>query len=140
MDRSQAKDQLRFIWLLDYARHYARVISKLVLIQSDVVIGAHSSEELATWRQPAVKMRNDYLELVSRAWRAYRAPTPQDWFGLLSMDLSMLLQLRRTVQEMLEELPGLTSGLSAREMRILELVDPGGVRPRDVFLDDGHAK
>jgi hypothetical protein len=133
------KDQLRLIWLLDYARHHESVVSKLTLIQSDVVIGAHSPEQLATWKQPAVKIRNDHLELASRAWRAYRAPTPQDWFNLLSMDSSMLPQLRQTVVEILEELPGRTSGLGATEMLILELVDPGGVRPNDVFPGDGHA-
>jgi hypothetical protein len=132
-------DQLRLIWLLDYLRHHEEVISKLALIQSDVVIGAHSPEELATWRLPAIKMRNDHLELASRAWRAYRASAPQNWFGLLSMDLSVLPQLRRTVAEMLEELPGRTSGLGATEMRILELVDPGDIKPNDVFPGHGHA-
>jgi hypothetical protein len=119
------KDQLRLIWLLNYARHYERVISKLVLIQSALVIGAHSPEALAAWRLPAVKIRSDHLEVAGRAWRAYRASTPQDWFNLLSMDLSALPQLQPTVVEMLEELPGRTSGLGATEMRILELVDPG---------------
>jgi hypothetical protein len=133
------KDQLRLIWLLDYARHHERVISKLVLIQSDVVIGAHSPEEIATWKLPAIKIRNDHLELASRAWRAYRAPTPRDWSMLPSLDLSVLPQLRQTVVEMLEELPGRMSGLGATEMRILELVDPGAVRPKDVFPGDGHA-
>jgi hypothetical protein len=125
--------------LLDYLRDHERVISKLALIQSDVVIGAHSPEELSTWKLPEVKIRNAHLELASRAWRAYRAPTPQGWFTLLSMDLSVLPQLQQTVVEMLEELPGRTSGLGATEMRILELVDPGGVRPNDVFPGDGHA-
>src|SRR5262249_7717781 len=133
------KDQLRLVWLLDYVRHHERVASKLTLIQSDVVVGEHTPEELATWKLPAVRINKDHLELASRAWRAYRAPTPQDWFGLLSMDLSLLPQLRRTVVEMLEELPGRTSGLGATEMRILELVDPGEVRPKDVFPGDGHA-
>jgi hypothetical protein len=71
--------------------------------------------------------------------RAYRAPTPQDWFNLLSIDLNVLPQLQRTVVEMLEELPGRASGLGATEMRILELVAPGSVRPKDVFPGDGHA-
>jgi hypothetical protein len=42
-------------------------------------------------------------------------------------------------EEMLEELPGRTSGLGATEMRILELVDPGDIKPNDVFPGHGHA-
>jgi hypothetical protein len=48
---------------------------------------------------------NNHLELASSAWRAYRAPTPQPWFDLLSKDLSALPQLRPAVVALLDELP-----------------------------------
>jgi len=68
--------QLTLIWLLDYLRHYGTIASKLALVQSDVAIGGHLPEQVATWRLPAVRILNDHLEQASAAWRAYRAPTP----------------------------------------------------------------
>jgi hypothetical protein len=99
--------QLTLVWLLDYLRHHGKTASKLTLVQANVGIGGHSPEEIAGWRLPAVKILNDHLETASAAWQAYRAPTPQDWFDLLSRDLNVLPQLRQTVQELLEELPAM---------------------------------
>src|ERR1700730_11699566 len=45
--------QLQLIWLLDYLRSYANVISKLSLIQADTRIGDQLPTELAEWRLPA---------------------------------------------------------------------------------------
>jgi hypothetical protein len=125
--------QLTLIWLLDYLHHQAKVALNLTLVQADVRIGEHPPEELATWRLPAVKIRNDHLEQASTAWRAYRAPTPQDWFNLLSKDLTVLPQLPQTVLEVLEELPSNATALGATEMRMLELISAGNAGPFDVF-------
>jgi hypothetical protein len=130
--------QLTLIWLLDYLRHHGKTTSKLTLVQANVGIGGHSPEEIAGWRLQAVKILNDHLETASAAWQAYRAPTPQDWFDLLSRDLSVLPQLRQTVQELLEELPADVTALGATEMRMLELISAGNAHPFDVF--PGHRK
>jgi hypothetical protein len=130
--------QLTLIWLLDYLRHHAKIALKLALVQADVVIGNHRPEELATWRPPAVKILNDHLEAASMAWRAYRQPTPQDWFNLLGKDLSVLPQLPQTVLELLDELPMDATALGATEMRMLELISAGNAGPFDVF--PGHQK
>jgi hypothetical protein len=103
------------------------------LVQADVAIGNHPPEELATWRLPAVKIRNDHLERASATWRAWRAPTPRNWFNLLSKDLSVLPQLPQTVLELLEELPSEVTALGATEMRMLELISAGNAGPFDVF-------
>jgi hypothetical protein len=55
------------------------------------------------------------------------------WFDLLGSDLSILPQLRRCILEMLEELPGRTTGLGASELRILELIAAGYLHPLEVF-------
>jgi len=130
--------QLTLIWLLDYLRRHGKTASKLTLVQADVRIGNHLPEEVAGWRLPAVKMLNHHLETASAAWQAYRAPTPQDWFNLLPRDLSMLPQLRQTVEELLEELPTDVTALGATEMRMLELISAGNARPFDIF--PGHRK
>jgi hypothetical protein len=128
--------QLVLIWLLDYFRSHASTVSKLSLVQADVVIGSKPPEDIARWRPPAVKVLSDHLERASLAWQAYRAPTPQHWFNLLGEDLGVLPQLRQTVPELLEELPLDATGLGATEMRMLELISGGKARPFDIF--PGH--
>jgi hypothetical protein len=125
--------QLILIWLLDYLRHHGTIASKLALVQADVVIGNYPPEELIKWRLPIVKILNDHLEIASAAWQAYRAPTPQDWFNLLSTDLAVLPRLRQTVVELLEELPVRATGLGATEIRILELISEGYIHPFELF-------
>jgi hypothetical protein len=78
-------------------------------------------DELSKWTPAAVEVSRDHLEIASRAWQAYRQPTPRDWSALLDHDLSMLPQLGQAVLELLEELPMPETGLGATEMRMLEL-------------------
>jgi hypothetical protein len=125
--------QLTLIWLLDYLRQHANIAQKLTLVQADVAIGNHLPEEVAAWRLPAIKIRNDHLEAAGMAWLAYRQPTPQDWFNLLGEDLSVLPQLRHSLLELLEELPIHATGLGATEMRMLEVISTGKACPFDVF-------
>jgi hypothetical protein len=72
--------------------------------------------------------------LASRAWRAFGAATPQDWFGLLTTDLSLLPRLRNAVTALLEELPWRDAGLGATEMWMLEFISGGKTTPTNVFL------
>ena len=44
--------QLTLIWLLDYLRHHAQIVSKLTLVQADAAIGDHLPEEAAAWQLP----------------------------------------------------------------------------------------
>ncbi len=130
--------QLTLIWLLDYLRHHEKTAAKLTLVQADVVIGNYGPDELAEWRPAAVKILNNHLKAASMAWQAYRQPTPQFWYNLLGDNLSILPQLRQTVQELLEELPTDVTALGATEMRLLELISTGNAGPFDVF--PGHRK
>jgi hypothetical protein len=132
--------QLVLVWLLDYLRPYEKIAPKLTLVQADAAIGGHLPEAVATWRLPAVKIRNDHLEQASVAWRAYRAPTPQDWFDLLSRDLSILPRLRQAVVKLLEELPMRATGLGATEMRMLQLLSEGIVNPIGLFPHHRHQR
>ena len=113
-------------------------MSKLVMRLLDIAVSGLSPAGLAKLNPPMVKLTQDHVELAGRAWRAYRAPTPQAWFGLLETDLRLLPQLERCVVALLEELPNVSSGLGATETRLLELIAPGGVQPFDVF--PGHQK
>jgi len=125
--------QLMLIQLLDYFHSHARSPSKLTLVQASVVIGNMLPDALARWTPAAVEVSKDHFEIASRAWRAWRQSTPQDWSDLLTQDLSMLPQLGQAVLELLEELPMPRTGLGATEMRMLELISAGGTHPSDVF-------
>jgi hypothetical protein len=92
-------------------------------------MGDAGSEILAKWQLPIVKITRDHLETASRAWRAYAASTPQDWFGLLATDVSLLPRLRHAVSALLEELPWRRTGLGATEMRMLDYIS-GARKPR----------
>ncbi len=127
--------QLVLIWLLDYlhSRADAAITKNLVLCHVDASLGGATPKELARWKFPFAAITKDHFDVATLAWQAYREPTPRAWFGLLNKDLSILPQLRRCVVEMLEELPGRATGLSASEMRILELISAGYWHPFDVF-------
>ena len=90
-------------------------------------------KQLATWTFAGVALTREHLDIAHAAWQAFRAPTPRAWFDLLKQDLSALPQLRRSVQELLEELPGAATGLGASELRILELLSAGYSHPFDLF-------
>lgn len=130
--------QLILIWMLEYLRPYEAIVSKLNLVQADVPIGNYPAEEVAELRIPAIKIRNGHLETASSVWQAYRATTPEAWFNLLSTDLNPLPLFRPAAVALLEELPGLATGLGATEMRMLELIAEGNASPPDVF--PGHEK
>src|ERR1700761_2962935 len=118
--------QLILVWLLECFRPHDNVVSKLTLIQADVPVGEPAPERVLARQFPALEIGSQQLELASSAWRAWRQPTPQDWFDLLSRPTSALPLLRPTAIALLEELPGHASGLGATEMRMLELIGEGG--------------
>ncbi|WP_375313794.1 hypothetical protein WHZ77_11630 [Bradyrhizobium sp. A5] len=130
--------QLILLWLLDHCRRERAAISKFVIRQLDMAVGGADPQPFAKLNPRILAPAQDCLELAGRAWRAYRAPTPQAWFDLLEADLTPLPRLERCVLDLLEELPHLASGLGATEARILQLIAPGGVHPFDVF--PGHQK
>lgn len=130
---SRPNDQLVLIWLLSALRDHAELAAKIVLRHVDAPLFDALPEQLATWTCVGSELRREHLDLAHSAWRAFRAPTPQAWFDLLKRDLSPLPQLRRTVREMLDELPGPGTGLGASELRILELLSAGYQHPFDLF-------
>jgi hypothetical protein len=130
---NRPNDQLVLIWLLSYLHDHAEVATKIVLRHIDTPLFDALPEQLATWAFVGVHVTREHLDIANLAWHAFRAPTPQAWFDLLKQDLSVLPQLRRTAQEMLEELPGAVTGLGASELRILELLSAGYRHPFDLF-------
>jgi hypothetical protein len=130
--------QLVLIWLLDYLGPQAKT-PNIILRHVDASLVETEPMRLAELKFPGVAINDHHLEIASFAWEAFRAPTPQAWFSLLNRDLSVLPQLRRCVWEMLEELPGSSTGLGASELRILELTRPATRTRSRCFLITGSA-
>jgi hypothetical protein len=123
--------QLVLIWLLSHLGAQAKTLN-IILRHVDSSLGGTEPKRLAGLKFAGVAIDDHHLEIARLSWQAFRASTPQAWFGLLSRDLSVLPQLRRCVWEMLDELPGST-GLGASELRILELIAAGYTHPFEVF-------
>jgi hypothetical protein len=125
--------QLLLIWLLDHCRREAATLSRLGICEMDEAPGGLEPETLATLDPAIVTVTPRHSDVAERAWRAYRAPTPQAWWDLLKSDLKPVPKLGSVIVELLDELPDRATGLCATERRMLELIAPGGVPPFDVF-------
>jgi hypothetical protein len=125
--------QLNLIWLLDFLRGHEQLALKINLVQADVGIGGLGLKRLKRRKWPRIPITNDHLEAGGVAWKAWRASTPQAWFDLLAKDLGVLPQFRRSVLELLEELPGRETGLGATELRMLKLLSGRKASPRGLF-------
>jgi len=122
---SEPVDQLQLIWLLDGLRSDPETAAKLKLRLVSYEMLAATPQELAKWHAPASDITSADLDIASITWHAYRASTPETFFGLLRHDLSRLLMLRPVIIDLIEELPSTPTGLGATEMRLLELVAGG---------------
>jgi hypothetical protein len=129
-----ANDQLELIWLLDYLRRRKAITPRLFLCQVDPLIGL-STEELVAMDAPQIRITSAHADLASRAWQAFRSPTPQAWYDLLQEDLDVLPRLRETVLKLLVELPAPGTGLGSTEMGLLEWIHPGPPRRLSVIIN-----
>lgn len=115
--------QLKLIWLLDYFHSSSLPAGKLKLRLVDLEMS--ELENFGRWRPHAVNVTEKEFETASAAWKAYRAPTPEACVNLLGKDLSILPLLKPVLIALLNELPSVSTGLGATEMRMLELIARG---------------
>lgn len=106
--------QLILLWLLDHwgRQHDANpdfVVRSLSLGVRDV------DPPRSELYPPAVAITPRQLKSAKRAWRAYRAPTPQSWRDLFKTNLSCLPQLAPHVRALLNELPVPPQALEPRK-------------------------
>ncbi|WP_271618088.1 hypothetical protein [Bradyrhizobium sp. CCBAU 51745] len=130
-------NQLQLIWILDYLRSesYAAERTRLRIVDFDL-LGAHSARlRDHTIRQLDVTEFD--FEAARIAWEAYRSPTPELCFGLLSQDFPGLPFLKPAMEELLAELPSPITGLGATEARLLGLIANGHNRTKELFEPDG---
>jgi hypothetical protein len=123
--------QLKLIWLLDYFGSCPEAAArlKLRLVDREMI----SLDRLGKWRPLLVDIRLRDLATARAAWQAYRSPTPEACLELLQQDLSGLLLLRPVMHDLLEELPSVSTGLGASEMRMLEMIEGGYANVNPLF-------
>jgi hypothetical protein len=126
-------DQLQLIWLLDYFRPHPEVVARLRLRLVDFDLISIPPTGLGKWKVQDIDVTGAELETASRAWKAYRATTPEACLALLATDLSALPLLKPALLELLAELPSSTTGLGATEMRMLELIAWGFANTNPLF-------
>ncbi|WGD55660.1 hypothetical protein QA641_18325 [Bradyrhizobium sp. CB1650] len=127
----QPNDQLVLAWLLDLLRPYREIITKLSLVHTDDAIAKYRPESVRKWKLPVFKVADSHLTVASR--HAWRAPTPESCFDLLTKDLTILPRLRPAIVTMLQELPDLKTGLGENEMGMLGWIEDEGTEPREVL-------
>ncbi|MEH2561122.1 hypothetical protein [Bradyrhizobium sp. AZCC 2289] len=107
----EPNDQLQQIWLLDCFRSHPKTAAKLKLRHVDfdlMTMEYGPPESLEDVR--VVDVTAVQLETAAMSWQAYRAATPEACFDLLHRDLSAFPLLRPAMLDLLEELPGSTTG------------------------------
>jgi hypothetical protein len=128
-----SNDQLLLIWLLDHFRSHPEIVARLRLRLVDFELNSIPQHGLGNWKVQDIGVSGAELETASRAWQAYRAPTPEACLALLATDLSALPLLRLALLDLLAELPSSTTGLGATEMRMLELLAWGFANINPLF-------
>jgi hypothetical protein len=127
------EDQLQLIWLLDYFGAYPEAIARLKLRLVDRDMDWIGLYGIDNWSPPIVDVTEKELATAQAAWQAYRSPTPQACVNLLQRDLSALPLLKPALLDLLAELPSVSTGIGATEMRMLEMIGRGYSRPYDLF-------
>lgn len=126
-------DQFVLAWLLDLLRPYKEITTKLSLVHTDDAITKYHPDSVAKWKLPVFKVTESHLTMASRAWQAWRAPTPGPCFDLLTKDLTMLPRLRSGLITMFEELPDVKVGLGENELGMLGWIEDEGTAPQEVL-------
>ncbi len=126
-------DQLQLLQLLDWFAVQAPGTMRLSLICSDEYLGRQSAARLAALFPAREPVTVAQLQLAQQAWRAFRAPEPEDWQALMDEDTSALTFLADAVLRHLEQFPSVANGLNRTETQLLEAVSLGIHAPWKIF-------
>lgn len=126
-------DQLQLLQLLDWFAVQVPGTMRLSLICSDQYLGRLPAAGMAALFPARAPVTVAQLQLAQRAWRAFRAPEPEDWQALLDEDTSPLTFLTDAVLRHLEQFPSVANGLNRTETQLLEAVSLGIHAPWKIF-------
>jgi len=126
-------DQLQLLQILDWYDNHRPIKPKLAIICVDQYLGTLSPEQMAMLYRYEQTVTEDHLALASKAWSAFRASTPEQWFALLQMDTRALPYLAGAIFRQLQEYPDCRHGLSRTALQALNIIAHGEQRPGRVF-------
>ena len=105
-------DQLQLLQILHWFNNQRIDSINLSLICTEQYLGMCSPEKLVSLVEFKVPVDSRPLQLASRAWQAFRQPTPVQWNNLLEEDTTALPFLQSAVERLLQEYPDVDTGLS----------------------------
>ena len=126
-------DQLQILQILDWFDRHLPAAVMLTMICTDRYLGMLTPEAMRDLLRYESAVTPAQMALARQAWAAFRAPTPQAWFELLSADTSALPFLRGAVLRLLEEYPSTMNGLSRTANTALALLAQGEQQPESLF-------
>ncbi len=124
--------QLIMIQFLSWFGQHPNLVKKLTLVHADTPLG-EGVPNGAAGMEPRYHVQIDQLKLATLGWTSFRRSTPEEWFRLLQIDLSVLPYFRQTVLAMLNELPDARTALSSTEAALLALIPANGTNPLNLF-------
>jgi hypothetical protein len=107
--------------------------STVMLVQADDYLGVQTPERLRELQPTKRPVTASQIEVASRCWAAFRAPTPEALANRLRTDLMPLPFLRDAIARLLEELPHPKDGLSRTERWALERLRRGPASRPELF-------
>lgn len=126
-------DQLQILQILDWLNRKPHKQIKLTMICTDRYLGTHTPDEFLALLKHEKTITNDQLALATKAWAAFRSPTPCHLIELLKTDTSALPFLQAAILRLLEEYPGTHNGLSRTAHMALKIIASKPQRPEKVF-------
>ena len=97
-------------------------------------LGELTPQQLAALLPEGVTFNVEAVQLAQQAWRAYRASRPRGLPAIARASSPELRFLGEAFARLMQEYPSRVDGLSLTERRILQAVDEGAHRPREIFL------
>lgn len=141
-------DQLNLIQVLAWTRAHLPAATSVSLIcigsfpgRPDFKgLGELTPDELASLVETRQPVGDRQYDLATRAWLAFRAPTPAALDALRHDETSALPYLAPAIARFLQEYPWTGTGLSRTERRLLELADGEGIALVKAFprMHDGE--
>lgn len=133
----EPNSQLQLIWILDYLRSHPSITDRLILRRVNFDLRGADGLELRDRMVRESDVADCDFEIAKMAWEAYRAPTPELCFGLLSRALPRLPFLKPALEALLAELPFPNTGLGATEAQLLDVIAKGHSRTKELFQPGG---
>jgi hypothetical protein len=133
-------DQLQLIQLLHWFQRHPPAALEMICIGSHPEVpnfaglGQLNESQMAKLFPERVSVTTDQLELGSRAWEAFTAPSPEPMSRLLEQDTASLPFLRDALIRLLEEYPAVEDGLGRTERQLLTALAEGAATFGQAFL------